>query len=91
MSTFFACFETRFFIPYYYLVLELFFVVARLASLVDRLDFDCLVQFIIIPPLPKTHLVTAFTAGTSSSSGKMSGTGPTGVMANGLICAWLLV
>jgi len=28
----------------------------------------------------------AFTAGTSSSSGKIAGSGPTGVMENGLIC-----
>lgn len=34
---------------------------------------------------------TALTAGTSSSSGRISGRGPTGVMAKGLICVWLRV
>jgi len=36
-------------------------------------------------------LAAAFTAGTSSSNGKISGTGPKGVIANGLIWPWLLV
>lgn len=65
-----------------------------------RLDYSKVVS-IIRPSQPTdfltdTHTTTyyfaaAFAAGTSSSSGRMSGTGPTGVMANGLICAWLLV
>lgn len=33
----------------------------------------------------------AFTAGTSSSIGRMSGTGPSGVIENGLTWRWLLV
>lgn len=33
----------------------------------------------------------AFTAATSSLSGRMCGSGPTGVIASGLICVWLRV
>jgi hypothetical protein len=37
------------------------------------------------------RLPAAFTTGTSSSSGRICGSGPRGVMDNGLICVWLRV
>lgn len=39
----------------------------------------------------RAYFVAALTAATSSSKGRMLGTGPRGVMLKGLICWWLCV